>query len=58
MRVAIALLALLALSILGTLVTVATGNLTVDEATSLFAILVSPLLGLTGFAVGCTMARR
>jgi len=48
---------LLTLSILGTLVTVA-GHLTADEATSLFAILVSPLLGLTAFAVGATMARR
>ena len=58
MRLAMALLALLGLSIVGTLVTVATGKLTTDEATALFAILVSPLLGLTGFAVGCVMARR
>lgn len=56
--VALALVCLMGLTIVGILVSTAFSWITVDEAGSLAAVLLSPLAGITGFAVAYTLARQ
>lgn len=57
-RITVALIGMLGLICVATLLAVATDTLTVKEATDLFLLVGSPIIGITGFAVGVTLVRR
>jgi hypothetical protein len=57
MRITAALLTLLGVVTLCTILAAASGMLTVDEAKTLYLAIGTPLLVLTGFAVGFSLSQ-
>ena len=58
MRITVALVCVMGLTIMGILLTAAFSMVTVDEAKTLALVLLTPLSGIVGFAVAYTLARQ
>jgi hypothetical protein len=58
MRITVALVGLMGLTIMGILLAAVFSMVTVDEAKSLALYLLTPISGIVGFAVAFTLARQ